>query len=280
MARSLEIRVPRLPLSHGQEIPQIGLGTWELKGDECEEVVRTALEMGYRHIDTAEMYENEEAIGRAIADIDRDELFLTSKVWWDNLHKYDVPDACEGSLERLGTEYLDLYLVHWPNAGIPLEETVEAMQRLREDGLIRAWGVSNFTRAHLDDALELDRPAMNQVELHPYLRQEELDRYCRRHNVRLTAYSPLARGEVDEDELLDRIGTRYGKTGAQVALRWSIQHGHVVIPKSSTPRHLATDLDIFDFTLSQEEMERIDGLDEGRRIIEPDFAEFDRAPGA
>ena len=269
----------RLPLHHGGRVPRVGLGTWQLEGRECERAVERALGMGYRHVDTAEAYGNEEAIARALgrAGVDRDELFLTSKVWRDHLRGPDVRRACEASLRRLGTDRLDLYLVHWPDSDVPIEETVEAMERLREDGRVRAWGVSNFTVAHLTEVLGHATPSANQVELHPRLRQAELDRFCAEHGVRVIAYSPLAQGDAPREDALEEIGSRHGRSGAQVALRWSVQHGHVVIPRSSDEEHLAANLALFDFELAAEEMERIDALDRGERHVAPDFAEFDRA---
>lgn len=279
MPQTIATSVPGRALRHGPEIPALGLGTWQLEGTACEETVLRALRMGYRHIDTAEAYGNEEQVGRALADADVEpqDVFVTSKVWHDHLRHDDVLEACGGSLERLGLDALDLYLIHWPNASVPLEETVAAMEELREKGTIRAWGVSNFTVAHLRETLEHGAPSVNQVELHPRLRQEELDRFCRESDIVLTAYSPLARGEAPGIDALEEIGERYGKSGAQVALRWSLQHGHVVIPKSSGRDHLAENADVLDFTLTDDEMATVDGLDRGERHVTPDFAEFDRS---
>lgn len=276
MPRTLAQDGPVAELFHGPDIPRIGLGTWELEGTECEDAVRIALDMGYRHIDTAESYGNEECIGRALASCDRDEIFVTSKVWRDNLRPDDLKKACRASLERLGTDYLDLYLVHWPNSDVPIDETVGALEDLLDRERIRSWGVSNFTVAHLEEALQHGRPSVNQVEMHPRLRQADLDRRCREHGVVVTAYSPLARGEAVDEPVLHEIGRAHGKTAGQVALRWSLQHGHVVIPSSSTREHLRENADILDFELGQDEMARIDGLDRGERQIDPAFGEFDR----
>ena len=271
--------IPALDLPHGSRIPQLGLGTWQLEGGECERSVRAALDLGYRHIDTAEAYGNEDAIGRALeaSPVDRDRLFLTSKVWYTHLREDDVRAACDASLRRLGTDYLDLYLIHWPNGDVPIAETVGALASLREEGKLRAWGVSNFTITHLEEALEHGRPATNQVELHPRLQQPGLDEFCAERGIVLTAYSPLARGEAPQNDALDAIGDRHGKDAAQVALRWSIQRGHVVIPKSSGEAHLQENMDLFDFELSDDEMARIAELDRGDRLVEPDHAEFDRS---
>lgn len=270
--------VPLLPLPHGGRIPQIGLGTWLLRGGECERVVGRAFELGYRHVDTAEMYGNEEAIGRVVrsSGLGRAELFLISKAWYDHLRQDDLVRACEGSLERLGVDYLDLYLVHWPNRYVPIGETVSAFQRLQEDGRIRDWGVSNFTIRHLEKTLQHGTPSINQVEMHPRLRQSELDRYCSDHEILITAYSPLAHGEIVHEEVLQEIGRAHDKTAGQVALRWLLQRGHVVIPKSRCEEHLENNLDVLDFELTAEDIDRIDGLDRGERQVAPGFAEFDR----
>lgn len=270
--------MPRVALPGGVEAPAVGLGTWELTGRACERAVRAALEAGYRHIDTAEAYGNEERIGRALAGsgVDPAEVFITTKVFHDHLRHEDVLAACEASLGRLGVDAIDLYLIHWPRSAVPLAETVAALKELRSRGRIRAWGVSNFTGSHLRETLEHGRPAVNQVELHPYFVQRTLEAVCRELEVPVTAYCPLARGRVADDPTLSGIGGRHGKTPAQVALRWSLQKGHAVIPKSGTEAHLRENLRVFDFRLADEEMERIDGLDEGLRIIDPHWSEFDR----
>ncbi len=269
---------PTAELPQELEIPVLGLGTWELTGSTCEEIVEEALILGYRHIDTAEAYGNEERIGRALdaAAVDRDELFITSKVFRDNLRADEVAHACRASLDRLGTDYLDLYLIHWPNPEVPLEETVNALKQLVVDDLVRGWGVCNFTASHLTGLTPLGRPATNQVELHPYLVQDELDRACWKRGIPITAYSPLGRGRLADDEVLGEIGGSHGKTAAQVALRWSIQRGRIVIPKASSRPHLVENLDVFDFELGDDELDRIDGLDRGVRFVDPAWAEFDR----
>ena len=272
----LEQEQPTAELHHGPRIPRIGLGTWQLEGTECEEAVLAALEVGYRHVDTAEMYGNEEAVGRALDAWGDADVFVTSKVWRDHLRPDELKRACHASLDRLGTDVIDLYLVHWPDSKVPVDETVGALDELLAEGAVASWGVSNFTVAHLEETLEHGHPSMNQVELHPRLRQEELDRFCQEHDIGVTAYSPLAQGEVMDQDVLDDIGEHHGKTAGQVALRWSLQHGHVVIPRSSSREHIRQNADILDFELGMDEMRRIDGLDRGERLIDPDFAEFDR----
>ncbi|MEJ2216300.1 MAG: aldo/keto reductase [Gemmatimonadota bacterium] len=273
------MNVPTVTLPGGVEAPQLGLGTWTLRGGVCERTVRSALEIGYRHIDTAEMYENEEAVGRAIASVDRDDLFLTSKVWPDHLHAADVRRACESSLQRLDTDYLDLYLIHWPNGSVPIEETIGALRQLAEEGRIRAWGVSNFTRAHLEEARRLGTIAVNQVELHPFFNQQALAEYCNGIDLPITAYRPLAKGRVNHDHTLSGIALHHGRSPAQVALRWIVQRGHLAIPRSANERHLRENIDVFDFHLDASEMDRIDGLNKGERLVAIVGAEFDRDDG-
>lgn len=255
----------------GTEIPAIGFGTFQLNGEECRQAVKAALEAGYRHVDTAEYYDNEAVIGTAIAEsaIDRDELFLTTKVWRSNLRYDDAIAAAEASLDRLDVEYVDLLLVHWPHRRIPVEETLEAMDELVDRGLARNIGVSNFTRAQLEEAASIATSSIltNQVLYHPYHNRRNHREYCTENETALTAYSPLARGSVLGDETLEKIGQRYGKTAPQVALRWLIQQPNVVaLPRSSTPEHIEANLDIFDFELTDDEMARIADLSGGLYI--------------
>lgn len=268
--------VPELPLPQGMMIPQVGLGTWEMRGRECEEAVRTALELGYRHVDTAEGYDNQAAVGRGMRGHDREELFLTSKVWRAHLTPDGVRRVCEESLRELDTAYLDLLLIHWPNRSIPVGETVEGFESLREEGKIRSWGVSNFTEAHLREVVRHGRPATNQVELHPYFRQDELSAVCRELDIPITAYSPLAKGRVSSDPVILEIAQAHDATPARVALRWALQHGYIVIPKSSTEEHLRENLDLFGFELTDEEMSRLDHRPQGERIVDGSWSEFDR----
>lgn len=269
-----------LRLPHGVEMPLLGLGTFELLGADCERVVAEALAIGYRHMDTAEGYGNELEIGRALrsSGLAREEVFLTSKVWRDHLTPPLLRRRLEGTLRRLSTDYLDLYLVHWPNSAVPAAETAAGMEALREEGLLRAWGVSNYTVGHLEDVLRHAPVATNQVELHPYFRQEALTRYCRRHGLRLTAYTPLARGRVSEDSLLLEIAREHGRTPAQIALAWALDKGHAVIPKASRRKHLADNLAALEVRLSPVELERIDRLPQRGRIFEYKWSEFDRVP--
>lgn len=249
----------------GAEIPALGFGTFQLSGEECRTSVETALEAGYRHIDTAEYYDNERDVGEALerADVDRESVFLTTKVWRSNLEYDDAIAAAGGSLERLGVEYVDLLLVHWPHPRISTAETLAAMDDLRERGLTRHVGVSNFTRPQLSEAESLaDSPIVtDQVLYHPYKDQTALHDYCVESDIALTAYSPLARGAVLDDPVLAEIGGKYDKSPAQVNLRWLVQQESVVaIPRSSSPAHIEANADIFDFELTASEIDRIDGL--------------------
>lgn len=270
------MKIPAIEISDGNRMPAIGLGTWQLKGEECTRAVASAIGLGYTHIDTAEIYGNHEAIGKAIANIPRKNLFITSKVPHDRLKEEEVIRSCEEALQELGTEYLDLFLIHWPSAEVPLGETFRAMARLREERKVRSVGVSNFTVKRLAEALEAtDIPiVVNQVEYHPYLNQEDLRAFCEEKGVRIVAYSPIARGKILDDPIITAIADRHQKTAVQVTLRWLTQKGLVAIPKSSSEDHLRENMEIFDFSLDDEEMGRIDAIEETVRIISPHFAEF------
>lgn len=266
--------VSGLPLPQGVTAPRVGLGTWELRGAACERVVREALELGYRHVDTAEGYGNEEAVGAALAAYERSFVFLVSKVWRAHLRPEDLRASCEGSLRRLGTGYLDLLLVHWPDSSIPFAATLEGFQALQEEGKIRAWGVSNFEPRHLD-ALGGATPATNQVERHPYFRQDRLLSACAARGIPVSAYTPLAKGLVAKDPVLREIGARHGLTAAQVALRWSVQDGHIVLPKASSRRHLAENLAVLDARLTPGEMNEIGSRPQGARMVDGEWSEFE-----
>jgi 2,5-diketo-D-gluconate reductase B len=270
------LTTPYLELPGGVSIPQLGLGTWDLRGETAERAVAVALDAGYLHIDTAEGYGNEDRIGRALVGRDRGSLWITSKVSRDHLRAEDLRRSCEASLRRLGTDYLDLYLIHWPNRHVPVARTIDALLALREEEKIRAWGVSNFTPTHLREALEVATPSTNQVELHPYFRQDELVAVCHEHGVPITAYSPIARGRVFDDEVLREVASAHGKDAAQVALRWEVQRGYVVIPRSSREAHIRSNAGLFDFELGTEEMRRIGGRPQGDRIVDVPWSEFDR----
>jgi len=259
------------------EIPEIGLGTYKLYGKECKKVVSEALAMGYRHIDTAQVYQNEEEIGDAVkqSGIDRDELFITTKLWHTNLDHDSVLQSSEESLKSLKTPYVDLLLIHWPNQQEPLMQTLEAMMILRDQGKVMNIGISNFPLSMAMQVIEEHRVPIftNQVEYHPFLGQFGLLDYSYDHDFLITAYSPLAQGLVMQNELLISIGKEYGKSAAQVALRWLIeQENVVVIPKATSADHLRANMDIYDFELSDVHFEAIDALEKERRMVNPPFA--------
>lgn len=257
------------------QIPALGFGTFRLRGREAERMVRMALEIGYRHVDTAEAYGNEEAVGRAIRDagVPRDEIFLTTKVWPDHFAADELPAAVNHSLQRLGVEYVDLLLLHWPNPGVPLEETIGALNAMQKAGKTRLIGVSNFTIGLLENARSLTAVplSVSQVEYHPFLDQSDLLSAVRDHGMALTAYSPLAKGRVADDDTLKEIAAGHGKTAAQVSLRWLIQQENVAaIPKASSRAHAEENFDIFDFELSDEEMNAIHQLSRpDGRLVNP-----------
>ncbi len=247
----------------GAEIPALGLGTWRTTGRETYRAVSTALSAGYRHVDTAQAYENEQQVGEAIADsaVDREDVWVTTKVLPTTARDYRTTrEAVTACLDRLGTDYVDLLLLHWPAPVGSLAERLAALNDLADDGAIGHVGVSNFSRRRLARARELsDRPILtDQVQFHPFKPQRPLLRYCQDNDVMLTAYSPLGHGGVVDDDLLADIGDRYEKSAPQVALRWALQHRNVAaIPKSTTPAHIRANAAIFDFSLTEAEMDRI-----------------------
>ena len=250
------------------EVPALGLGTYRLRGQTCTETVAQALEMGYRHIDTAEYYENQAAIGQALTDtaVSRDDLFITTKVWRTNLGYEETKRVASASLEKLGLETIDLFLIHWPSRTVPIEETIEAMNELQAAGSVRHIGVSNFSVDQLAKARDASETPIctNQVEYNPYTDQTDVLEYCIDHDIMLTAYSPLAKGRVNDDETLATIGDRYGKSPAQVALRWLVQQQQVAaIPKASSRAHLQANFSIFDFELTDDEMAQVFDLQGG-----------------
>ncbi|MDX6678897.1 MAG: hypothetical protein QOE31_2949 [Solirubrobacteraceae bacterium] len=260
----------------GVEIPKLGLGTWQMSGAACERAVADALELGYRHIDTARMYGNEAEVGRAIAaaGVGRGEIFLTTKLLPSALSAAGVRRQLDGSLKDLRLDHVDLLLIHWPSTdGTPLAETLGAMRELREQGATRHLGVSNFPRAMALEALELAPIVCDQVEYHPYLGQPELLALARERDLMLTAYSPLAQGALLRDPAIREIAQQHGRNPAQVVLRWLLDQPQVAaVPKASSREHLAANLDIFDFELSDDERAAIAALRRGARTIDPAFA--------
>ncbi|QIZ66724.1 aldo/keto reductase [Geobacillus subterraneus] len=266
-------------LHNGVQMPWVGLGVYKVKeGEEVKSAVCTALEIGYRHIDTAAFYENEEGVGQAIREsgIPREQVFVTTKVWNTDQGYETTLKAFDTSLKKLGFDYVDLYLVHWPVKG-KYKETYKALEKLYKDGYVRAIGVSNFQIHHLQDVLadcEI-KPMVNQVEYHPRLTQKELHAFCRENGIQLESWSPLMRGEILNEPTIVDIGKKYGKTPAQVVLRWDLQNGVVTIPKSVTPARIKENADLFDFSLTDEEMKRIDALNLNKRIgPDPDNFNF------
>jgi diketogulonate reductase-like aldo/keto reductase len=263
------------PESRG--MPMLGLGTWQNDDhDQCVETVSTALELGYRHIDTAQAYGNEEAVGEGIeqSDVARENVFLATKVWIDNLDRDEAVRTAESSLDRLGVDYVDLLYVHWPAGDYEPTETLEAFAELRNEGTIELIGVSNFEPEHLDRATEVlgEQPFANQVEMHPLLQRRELQRYCEDNGVELVAYSPLARGEVFEVETLTEIAERHDVSEARVSLAWLREKGVTAIPKATGVDHLSDNFASIDLELSEEEVSAIDGIERRERQVHPDFA--------
>ena len=257
-------------------MPVLGLGTWENDDPaQCTESVKTALETGYRHVDTAQIYGNEGAVGDGIAaaDVDRDDVFLATKVWIDQLAPDDVIESTRESLEKLGTEYVDLLYVHWPAGAYDPAETLPAFAELRDDGLIDRIGVSNFEPEHLDAAADAlgEAPFANQVEMHPLLRQEELREYADANGVELVAYSPLARGEILDDPAIVHIAEKHGVSAAQVSLAWLREKGVTAIPKATGEDHIADNWASLGLELDDDDVEEIDTLGRTDRQLNPDF---------
>lgn len=258
-------------LSNGPVMPAIGFGTWEIDRLKTVAAVTSALEAGYRLIDTAKIYGNEREVGEAVrqSNIPREELFVTTKLWNDDQGYDDTRQAFETSLEKLGLDYLDLYLIHWP-ATSRRSDSWRAMSELCDEGRIKAIGVSNFTVRHLEE-LKSDSvpvPVVNQVEFHPFIyeQQKEILEYCRQHDILIEAYSPLSRATKQPEAAIDRIAEAAGKTPSQVILRWCVQHGTVPLPRSTNPEHIKENFDIFDFELSDDDMAALNGLSDGQRV--------------
>lgn len=265
-------------LNNGIKMPWLGFGVFNINdGEEVENAVKYALETGYRSIDTAAIYQNEQGVGKAIREsgIPREEIFLTTKVWNDAQREKRVMSAFEESLERLKIEYVDLYLVHWPVKGC-YQETWQMLEEIYRSGRVRAIGVSNFLIHHLEDILSNSEivPSVNQVEFHPFLVQPDLLKFCKNNNIQVEAWSPLMQGQIVAEPIVQRIAKKINKTPAQIILRWNLQHEVVTIPKSVHPPRVAENAQIFDFQLSQEDMDAINSIDQGKRIG-PDPDDFD-----
>ena len=269
--------VPTIVLNDGTSIPQLGFGVWQVPDDGAQAAVTEALKVGYRSIDTAKVYENETGTGRAIAEsgIARDELFVTTKLWNDDQGYDSTLKAFDASMDRLGLEYLDLYLIHWQQLDRDKYiDTFKAFQKLKADGRIGSIGVSNFTIPTLEKLIDAvgETPSVNQIELHPRLIQEELRAFHTSKGIATEAWSPLGSGTILDEPVFATIGEAHGVTPAQVILRWHIQLGNVVIPKSVTPKRIASNFDVFGFELSNDEIQQINALDsaDGRTGPDPD----------
>jgi diketogulonate reductase-like aldo/keto reductase len=264
--------------ANGAKIPAIGLGTWELQGRACARIVEQALRLGYRHIDTAQMYENEREVGEGLraSAVRRGEVFVTTKIWPTHFAPHDLERSARESLVRLRLTEVDLLLLHWPNPHVPLVETLGALARVKQQGLARHIGVSNFTVALIEEAVALcpEPLVCNQVEYHPYLDQAKVREACARHGMALVAYSPVARGHIKSDRALQEIGERHRKTAAQICLRWLVQQGAAAIPRTSKLERLSENIGIFDFELSDDEMQQISAMGSaGGRLMD-----FNTAP--
>lgn len=271
---------PTITLNNGVEMPQLGLGVWQVADDVAQSIVEHALSEGYRAIDTAKIYDNESGVGRALAStgVARSDIFVTTKLWNSDQGRATTVDAFDASLDRLGVDYVDLYLIHWPRpkAGL-FVETWEVCEEIYASGRARAIGVSNFEPEHLEQLAHagLTVPAVNQIECHPRLQQKVNREYHRAHGIVTTAWSPLGQGTVLEDSVLTSIANSHAKSVAQVIIRWHIQLGNTVIPKSVTPARVTENFAVFDFELSDSEMAQIADLDsDGRMGPHPNLADF------
>jgi 2,5-diketo-D-gluconate reductase A len=274
--------VPTVALNNGVEIPQLGFGVFQIPPEETAAATRTALEVGYRHIDTAQMYGNEAGVGQGIREsgVPRDEVFVTSKLNNNRLERDDILRSFDRSLAELGSDYLDLFLIHWPLPGVSdYVQRWKVMEEIHASGRARAIGVSNFQPSHLRNLLGSSetRPAVNQIEVHPYLGQDELRAFDADHQIVTEAWAPIAKGKVNDDPAIRQVADAVGRTPAQVVLRWHVQRGDVVFPKSVNRGRIEENFAIFDFELDESAMAAISGLDRGERTG-PNPDEFNYVP--
>jgi 2,5-diketo-D-gluconate reductase B len=261
----------------GFSIPAIGFGTWQVTGQQCYDSVLKAIQLGHRHIDTAAIYGNHIEVGKAIKDsgVDRSELFVTTKLWMSDMSADQVEPAVLLALEELQLEYIDLYLIHWPSKDIDVKDTLTAMQKLKDQGKLLNLGISNCTISNVQKAINTAITIVNnQVEFHPSLYQQELLEFCKANDIILTAYSPLARGQDLELPAIIKLAKKYKQSPSQIILRWLIQHDIVVIPKTTNADRMAENLDIFDWSITDEDMILIDNLNSNNRVVNPSFAQF------
>lgn len=259
-------------------MPALGFGTWQLVGEDAFKSTLKALEIGYRHIDTADKYGNHKQVGRALEEsgVDRKDIFLTTKVWYSELSALKLNKSLNRFLEELETGYLDLLLIHWPNKGEDIGETLGAMDKLKSKGVIKNIGVSNFTVNHIKDCLKTGVEVVNnQVELHPTFAQFQLDQFCKENGILLTAYSPLGRGADLELPSLVEIAKKHNKTVPQVILNWIVSRGIIAIPKGTSDAHIRENFEALDFVLSEEDLEDIESFDKNVRLVDNDWSEFD-----
>lgn len=268
---------PELTLVDGNTIPQLGLGVYKVADDDAAKLVSHAIQHGYRLIDTASMYENERGVGQGVLNsgVPREEIFVTTKFWVDDLGYENTLAAFEKSRKQLGLDYVDLYLIHWPapKRGLLYVESWRAMEKLKQEGLIRSIGVSNFHPHHIEEILKAsdEVPTINQIEMHPWLTQENVLQFDSSHGIVTQAWSPLARGKILGNELLDSIAARHGKSPAQIVIRWHIQRGVGVIPKSNSPERIIENMNVFDFSLTDDEVAQISALNTNTRTgVDPE----------
>jgi 2,5-diketo-D-gluconate reductase A len=270
---------PNFRLNDGNTMPQLGYGVWRVSNEEAVACVAEAIKAGYRSIDTATIYENEEGVGQAISasDVSRDELFITTKLWNDKRNYDAALTAFDESMKRLRLDFIDLYLIHWPGvSGEGFLDAWRALIRLKEEGRVKSIGVSNFQAKHLQRLIDETgtAPVLNQIELHPRFQQNELRAFHAQHNIATECWGPLGQGSLVSDEKLAAIGRKYGKTPAQVILRWHLDNGFIVIPKSVTASRIRENIEVFDFTLDAEDMRAIEAMDDRSGRVGPDPAIF------
>lgn len=269
------MKIPEILITRSLSLPIIGLGTWLLRGQQCTRAVEMALDIGYRHFDTAHVYENHEAIRKGLRGVLRENLAITSKFTIPQLSKMSVEETCDLALKELDVDYLDLYLLHYPIRSANMKQIVDEMERLVEKQKVKAIGVSNCTERHLRDLHQANcHFHVNQVEFHPYLYQKKLLNYCLKHNVHLMSYRSLGKGALIADPILEKIGEKYHKTPAQISLRWLIEKKISVIPKASTKKHLEENFDLFDFSLDKEDVDILDNLEHQHRFCEREWSDF------